>query len=111
MPVRSVRRRYLWIHVLTDQTLDYASLNEIIHKKIHYLYGVKGAVELNYKLIDFFPKKKNAIIRCNHDRLIEMRTVLAQITVINGKPSRIGVKRVSGTIKTLKRHFINLVDF
>ena len=104
MPVRSVRRRYLWIHVETDDSLDAGSLNKVIDAKIHYLYGVKGAVEMNLQFIEYIPEGKTAIIRCNHNRLNEMRTVLAHISDIHGEPARIDVLRVSGTIKSLKKH-------
>ncbi len=104
MPVRSTRRRYLWIHLETDATLDADSLSNVIDAKIHYLYGVKGAVEMNLRLIEYIPDGKSAIIRCNHNRLNEMRAVLAHISDIHGEPARIDVLRVSGTIKSLKKH-------
>ena len=102
MPVRSVRRRYLWINLETTMNLDSKLLNEIIDEKIHFLYGIKGAIEINYKLIDFIPENQNAIIRCNHNKLNEMRTTLAHITKIKGENFRASVKKVSGTIKTLR---------
>ena len=84
--------------------LDADSLNNVIREKIHYLYGVKGAVEMNLRLIEFNPDEKNAIIRCNHNRLNEMRTVLAHILDIHGEPARIDILCISGTIKSLKKH-------
>jgi RNase P/RNase MRP subunit POP5 len=104
MPVRSVRRRYLWIHIETEAVIDAESLNKEIDAKIHYLYGVKGAVEMNYRLIDFFQDGSYAILRCNHNRLNEMRAALAHISAISEKPTRIDVLRVSGTIKALRKH-------
>ena len=103
MPVRSVRRRYLWIHIETEVRLGSDKLNNIIDAKIHYLYGVKGAVDMNYRLIEVFPELNDAIIRCNHTCLNEIRATLAHISEIDGKPARIDVKLVSGTIKTLKK--------
>ena len=105
MPVRSVRRRYLWVHIETSAQLDHSSLNKVIESKVQYLYGVTGAVEMNYRLIEYFPADNNAIVRCNHVMLIELRTVLAHITDISGEPARFDVLRVSGTIKSLKKHF------
>jgi RNase P/RNase MRP subunit POP5 len=103
MPVRSVRRRYLNLHIESDNIKE-ESLNKLIESKIHFLYGVKGAVEINYKLIEFDPEENTAIIRCNHNRLNEMRVVLASITEAEKKPCRIHVTLVSGTIKSLKKH-------
>ena len=104
MPVRSTRRRYLWIHLETDAMLDADSLNKVIEEKIHYLYGVKGAVEMNLQLMEYNPDEKYGIIRCNHNQLNEMRAVLAHISDIHGRPARIDVQLVSGTIKSLKKH-------
>lgn len=85
--------------------LDSSMLNRVIDAKIQYLYGVKGAVDMNYRLIEFFPDGYNAIVRCNHLTLTELRAALAHITDIAGEPARFDVLRVSGTIKSLKRHF------
>ena len=105
MPVRSVRRRYLWVHIKTSAELDSSSINKVIDAKIQYLYGVKGAVEMNYRLIEYFPEDNNAIVRCNHIKLNELRTALAHIKDISGIPARFDVLRASGTIKSLKKHF------
>ena len=102
MPVRSVRRRYLWVHFETDTILDEALINMLIEGKVRSLYGVTGLVEMNYKQIEFLPENSEVIIRCNHDRLNEMRTTLASVTEIDGNPCRVDVKLVSGTIKTLR---------
>lgn len=105
MPVRSTRRRYLWIHIEYDNSLSFASLNTIIEHKILYLYGVKGAVEIGYKLIEYDPEENTAILRCYHSRLNDFRSVLAHVYDIQGKPARMDVKLVSGTIKSLKKGF------
>lgn len=85
--------------------LDSNKLNKVIDAKIQYLFGVKGAVDMNYRLIEFFPEGNNVIVRCNHVMLTELRAALAHITDISGAPARFDVLRVSGTIKSLKRHF------
>ncbi len=103
MPVRSTRRRYLWIHVETEVPLEAETLDASIESKIHFLYGVNGAVEINHRLIEFITEGSDAIIRCNHTGLNQMRTALAHISEINGEPTRIDVMLVSGTIKTLKK--------
>jgi len=103
MPVRSVRRRYIWAHIESETDHTESSVYKAINHTIHFLYGVKGATEMNYRLIEFYPEEQNLILRCNHNRLNEMRAVLAHISEINDTPVRIDVKLVSGTIKTLKK--------
>lgn len=103
MPVRSVRRRYLWVHIETDAELDRETLDNAIDAEIHFLYGVKGAVDINYRLIDYNSEPHDAIIRCNHIKLNDMRAALAHLSELGGGPARLDVRLVSGTIKTLKK--------
>ncbi|MCW4049676.1 MAG: Rpp14/Pop5 family protein [Candidatus Bathyarchaeota archaeon] len=103
MPVRNVRRRYLAIRVHSESSVSEEDLLDAINQKIHYLYGVKGASEINLKMIEYSPEEKHGILRCSHNRLTEMRAALAHITSINNIESSIHVIRVSGTIKTLRK--------
>lgn len=80
-----------------------ADLSHVISDKIHLLYGVKGAAETNYRMIEYNQQHRQGIIRCNHDRLTETRAALAHITAINGAPVSVQVITVSGTIKSLRK--------
>ena len=106
MPVRSVRRRYLWVHIESESSISEEAALKAVEDKIHFLYGVKGASEINHRLIEFYPEAQNLILRCNHNRLNEMRTILAHISEIKGTDVRLDVERVSGTIKTLKKNML-----
>jgi len=69
---------------------------------VHFLYGVTGTTEMNIRVIEWNDEKQAAIVRVNHNRLNEMRAVLAHMSEIGGSEVRVDVVRVSGTIKTLK---------
>jgi ribonuclease P/MRP protein subunit POP5 len=103
MPVRNVRRRYLALQVHSEADIRQADLSRAISDKIHFLYGVKGGVETDFRMIDFNQLQGKGIIRCNHDRLTETRAAIAHITAINGAPVSIQVIMVSGTIKSLRK--------
>jgi len=103
MPVRNVRRRYLALYIHGETDISEADLHRAISDKIHFLYGVKGAAETDLKMIEYDPKLRQGIIRCNHDRLTETRAALAHITAIDDAPVAIQVVTVSGTIKTLRK--------
>ena len=79
-----------------------ADLSRAISDKIHFLYGVKGAAETDYRMIEYNQQLGQGIIRCNHDKLTETRAALAHITAINGAPVSVQVVTVSGTIKSLR---------
>ena len=103
MPVRNVRRRYLDIRVRYDSDITEHDLYEAIQKEIHFLYGVKGSSEANFRMIEYSPEERQGIIRCNQSRLTETRAAVAHVTEINGLPASIQVVAVSGTIKSLKK--------
>jgi RNase P/RNase MRP subunit POP5 len=103
MPVRNVRRRYLALQVHSEADISKADLSRAVSDKIHFLYGVKGATETDYRMIEYDQQLRRAIIRCNHDRLNETRAALAHITAIKDAPVAIQVVTVSGTIKTLRK--------
>lgn len=102
MPVRGVRRRYIYAEIVSEDELDSSSFLSALDEKIHYLYGVTGAAAMNARLIEWSDDPQSVIVRVNHVKLEEMRAVLAHITEVGGVRARADVKRVSGTIKTLK---------
>jgi RNase P/RNase MRP subunit POP5 len=55
------------------------------------------------KIIYFNPELKEAIIRCCHNTINEVRASLALITKINENTTAIHVIRVSGTSKSLNK--------
>lgn len=109
MPVRNVRRRYLALEVHSEAKVSEADLRHAISDKIHFLYGVKGAAETDFRMIEYDEQRKRGIIRCSHDRLTETRAALAHITAINVAPAAIHVVTASGTIKTLRKRLTEKV--
>ncbi len=109
MPVRNVRRRYLAIIIHSEAEISEADLHRAVSDKIHFLYGVKGAAETGFRMIEYDQQHRRGIIRCSHDRLTEARAALAHITSINDAPAAIQVVTVSGTIKTLRKRLSETV--
>jgi RNase P/RNase MRP subunit POP5 len=110
MPVRGVRRRYLLFHLTGSANVNSESLKKIVHDSIHRIYGIKGLMNADLKLIEFNLKSHIGILRCSHDFTRELRVALAFIREINSKPASINVRGVSGTIKSLKKKNLNLVS-
>ena len=102
MPVRNVRRRYLYIRVNSDDTLAEEDFIHSLNDKVHFLYGVTGASEMNLRLIEWNDDRQDAIVQVHHTMLNEARTAVAHIREISGAEVRLDISRVSGTIKTLK---------
>ncbi len=106
MPVRIVRRRYLAFKIYGPAPLNEEDLMRAINDETHFLYGVTGAASSDLRLIEYNPNLKRGILRCNHDRLNETRTVIARITTFNEEAASIEIIRVSGTIKALRKKLI-----
>ncbi len=102
MPVRGVRRRYLYVKVNSDSVVTEDEFNQVLIDKIHFLYGVTGASEMSIRPIEWSDKDQASIIRVHHNMLSEARATLAHISEISGVAVRLDVIRVSGTIKSLK---------
>ena len=102
MPVKDVRRRYLYAEIESGKRIAESQFRTALEEKIHFLYGVTGATAMNVRVIDWDEKTQAIIVRVNHIMLNEMRAVLAHMSQIGGIDVRLNIKRVSGTIKTLK---------
>ncbi len=102
MPVRGVRRRYLYVKVNSEGTFTEEEFNQVLVDKIHFLYGITGASEMNMRLIEWNDEDQAAIVRVHHVMLSEARATLAHFSEIAGVDARLDVVRVSGTIKSLK---------
>ena len=65
------------------------------------LYGEYGASQASLSLINYDGEKKLVIIRTVHTALEMVRTALASLTKIAGKPAAVHILAVSGTLKAL----------
>lgn len=102
MPVRDVRRRYIYAMIESEASIIESLFRSALNEKIHFLYGVTGATAMNLRVIEWDDEEQAAIVRVNHNTLNEMRAALAHMSNIGEAKVRIDVKRVSGTIKALK---------
>ena len=83
MPVRNVRRRYLVFHLNSNVDIGIKYLNKIFKNSISVLYGIKGLVDADLKLIEYKAESKTGILRCNHNFLKELRVALVLINEID----------------------------
>jgi RNase P/RNase MRP subunit POP5 len=102
MPVRSIKRRYLKFFLTSDLEIKSSSFLKAIQNSLIRLFGVKGLLDSNLKLITYDEKNGVGIIRCNHTSTRLVRAAIAMITHIESTPISIHVMKSSGTIKSLK---------
>lgn len=101
--LKRAKRRYLAIEVDSIEAFDSRELMETIWTAIEKLYGEYGASQTGLSLIRYNADRKQVIIRVMCDAVDMLRTAVATITRINGKPAALHVQMVSGTLKALQR--------
>jgi RNase P/RNase MRP subunit POP5 len=108
LPVRASKRRYLAFLLNSKAHINPKSVYEVISKSINKLYGLKGIMDSNLKLIEYDEVSKTGILRCNHIFLRSLRASLAMITDFDSIPASVHVIKTSGTIKSLKKKLKDL---
>jgi RNase P/RNase MRP subunit POP5 len=67
------------------------------------LYGEYGASQTSMSLISFDEEHKSVVLRTGHTTVEMVRTAIASMTHIVGKPVAVHVLTVSGTMKALQK--------
>jgi ribonuclease P/MRP protein subunit POP5 len=98
-----VRRRYLAIKVLSEQSISKREIVDAVWNAVLQLFGEYGASQASLTFIEYNSEKSWGIVRCSHRALEMVRASVASITEINGKPVAIDVLGVSGTLKALRK--------
>ena len=53
MPVRDVRRRYIYAEVESEERFTEPQFCSALEYKIHFLYGVTGVTAMNMRVIEW----------------------------------------------------------
>ncbi|UCE16839.1 MAG: ribonuclease P protein component 2 [Candidatus Bathyarchaeota archaeon] len=99
---RHVRRRYLALRVLSEQSISKRDVMDAVWNAFLQLFGEHGASQTNLTFIEYNSEKSCGIVRCSHKTVEMVRASIASITEINGKPVAIDILGVSGTLKALR---------
>lgn len=98
---KGVRRRYLALKIDSEEVFSSREFMNTVWNSVLKLYGEYGASQTGLALIYYDEKKSFAVVRCAHKAVVTIRTALASITEIDGKPVAVYVLKVSGTLKAL----------
>jgi RNase P/RNase MRP subunit POP5 len=79
LPVRASKRRYLAFLLNTEAQVNPKSVHEVIMTSIDKLYGSKGIMDSDLKLIEYDEVSKTGIMKCSHIFLRALRASLAMI--------------------------------
>lgn len=100
-----MRRRYLALKIDSEEAFSSREFMDAVWNGVLKLYGEYGASQTGLALIDYDEEKNFAVVRCVHKAVEIVRTAVASITKIGGKPVAVRVLRVSGTLKALYNKF------
>ena len=93
--------RYLLLRVPSEQNFSEYDLRSALSETIEAFFGVIGLSQISLKIIRYEPSKGRAIVRCRAQSTEMLRSSIALLTQISGKPGSISTICVSGTIKSL----------
>lgn len=98
-----MRRRYLALEILSEQSLNKWDVINTIRDAAVQLFGEHGASKTSLTIIEYNAEKNQAIIRCSHKTVEMVRAAAASITKMLDQPAAIRVLSVSGTLKALRQ--------
>jgi RNase P/RNase MRP subunit POP5 len=93
----------LALEVESDEAFEAKELTDAVWSAIIKLYGEYGASQAGLSMIRYDAERRLSIVRVANAACDNVRTALATVTMIAGKPASIHVTAVSGTIKALNR--------
>lgn len=98
-----VRKRYLLVEVISNASVPHHEFERAMFDSLLQLFGQYGASKADLILLGYDERERMAVIRCNHDAVPMVRTVVASIQSIAKSPVIVRIVDVSGTIKALIR--------
>ncbi len=106
-PTLREKKRYVAFEVISDEPTAKEEISREIWKHALSLLGEIRASSLGLWVLDYNPDTRLGFLVCRNEALATIKAVLAFIGEINGKRVHVCVTGVSGTIKALKRKFLN----
>jgi len=101
-----MRQRYIAVRVESDQMVEERDFYDAIWASILRLFGEYGASQTEFGLVEFNPKKSQAILRCSHKALDLVKASTVAVTEIGNGKATVHVLLVSGTLKSLRRKLL-----
>ena len=97
------RWRYLLLKIVADEGFSEDDLTSSLREVTKNLFGLVGLLRISPKIIRYDPSRREAILRCSAEVANELRSVVALLRQISGRPVTAFVICSSGTIAALIR--------
>lgn len=100
---KHIRRRYIAVMITSEYPVNERDFFDSLWDSITTLYGEYGASQANIRYMSFDAETNQAILRCSHKALDQVKASLIAITEIGRKKASVHIQRVSGTLKAICR--------
>jgi RNase P/RNase MRP subunit POP5 len=104
-----VRRRYIAVKIDSDRTFSERDVYHAVWNSILRLFGEYGASHTELTLIEYDPKRNQAVLRCSHKALDLVKASIVALTEIDDEEAAAHIMLVSGTLKSLRRKIAGLL--
>lgn len=101
------KKRYIALEVEGDEPVRREDLVRGIWEEIIGLLGEVQASELSLWISDFDEKTQRGFLVCRHTGVEKLEAALAMVGELGGRRVHLRVLGIAGTIKALKRKFLN----
>lgn len=109
------QKRYIVFEVLSESPIMYGDIISAVWNSILNFLGEIGSSEARIWFVSglYDEKTQRGVIRCRHDSVEKVRTVLSLVQMIGESRSVIKIIGVTGTIKAAKKKYLigTLKDF
>ena len=101
-------KRYIVFEVVSEQAIVYGELVNTIWTTAMEFLGELGTAEANIWFVHntYDDKNQTGMIKCRHDIVEKMRTVLSLISVVGETKCVIKILGVTGTIKSARTKYL-----
>jgi ribonuclease P/MRP protein subunit POP5 len=106
-PTLREKKRYVAFKLHSDEQISKDELRKAVWTWSLSLLGEIQASALSLWVLDLDEENQIGFLVCRNEALWKIKAVLGLIGEINGKRAHVCVTGVSGTIKALKRKFLN----
>ncbi|MEE9564376.1 MAG: Rpp14/Pop5 family protein [Candidatus Hydrothermarchaeaceae archaeon] len=106
-PTLREKKRYVAFKVVSDEPIIKEEITRVIWTHALSLLGEMQASSLSLWVLDYNESTQEGFLVCRNEELWKVKGVLVLIGEINEKRAHVCVNGVSGTIKALKRKFLN----
>jgi len=106
------RFRYLVFEVMSKKEVALPDVVQAIWQSSNQLFGEAGTAEFQLWIpANLYDKsKRRGLVRCTHDNVEKVRSVIASIKEVGSEPAILKVVGVTGTIRAAKRKYFGVVD-